>query len=122
MWILHHDVAVRKQDRVKVETLEAAKVCRGDLTTVTGDADKPHQPLLARLDASFECALRAQRSVPFDRVGETVELDEIHAVDAHAFEGTMNLYLGFFVRAATCLRCEKKAAGILLEPRGNPQL
>ena len=50
-----------------------------------------------------------------------MKLDEVHALDAHAFEGKMNLALGLVVRAATGLGCEKKTPGIPSKPRRNPQ-
>src|SRR6266702_5831178 len=43
--VLHREVVVRKQHRIKVEAFEAAPVHSGNLQTMTGDADGPYQPL-----------------------------------------------------------------------------
>ena len=63
----------------------------------------------------------AQRGIPFDRVGKAVELDEIHPLDAHAFQRKMNLSLGFVVGANACLGRQEKVPWILFEPRRDPE-
>jgi hypothetical protein len=95
---------------------------RCDLRAVPGDADEPHEALLARLDAGVKAASRAQRRVPVDRIGKTVELDEIDLLHAHPLQRTMDLALGIVVRPASGLRRKEKAGSVLLEPGGDPQL
>ena len=106
--VLHHDVAVRKQNGVKVEPFEAPKMGGSDLGAVAGDADEPHQTLIARLETSLQRTVRTQRGVPFDRIGQAVKLDEIHPLDPHAFEGEMNLAFGAVVGALASLGGEEK--------------
>ena len=41
-----------------------------------------------------------------------MELDQIHALHAHAFEGIMEVALGVVIGAPTGLGCEEEAPGL----------
>src|SRR5208283_1148767 len=122
MRILHHDVTVREQYRIEVETLEAAQVRRRDLGAVTGYTNKADQTLFARFYTGVQRALRAQRGVPFYRVGKTMKLDEIDALHAYSFKGRMNLAFGLVVAPQMGLSRNEKAPWVFSKPRGDPQL
>jgi hypothetical protein len=51
-----------------------------------------------------------------------MELDQIDSFYAHAFEGTVNLPLGFVIGAFAGLRCQKESSGILSKPRRDSEL
>ncbi len=52
--ILHREVVVRQQHRVKVETLQAAPMCGSYLRAMARDTDGADQPLCPGLDAGFD--------------------------------------------------------------------
>src|ERR1700736_5740922 len=59
--VLHRDVVVRKQHRIKVEAFDAAPVWSGNLQTMTGDADGPYQALFPGLNSRIDSTTGAQR-------------------------------------------------------------
>ncbi len=84
--VLHRDVVEGQQHGVEVEADQAAAVRSRDLSAVAGDADRPHEALLAGFDGSVDHAARAQCGVPLDRVGEVVHLPEVDVVAAQPLQ------------------------------------
>ena len=58
-FVAHLDVAIGQEHRVECEPLEAAMVHPRDRQPMAGHADEPYEPLVARLDGSFESAVLA---------------------------------------------------------------
>ena len=63
----------------------------GDARAVAGDADEPHESLVARLRQRFDRAARAVCSVELVGLDEVVQLDEVDAVDTETFERPLEL-------------------------------
>ena len=59
---------------VEVKSGQGAAVVGGDLDAMTGDADKSHESLVARLDGGLDRAAWTERGVPLAGIGEVVEL------------------------------------------------
>src|SRR6516225_6860863 len=97
-------------------------MCGCDLASVPGDADEPHQALLARFDAGFERAVRTERDVPFDCVSQAVELDQINSFYAQPLKGLVDLALGVVIRALAGFRGEKEAPRMSFKPGSDSQL
>ena len=89
--VLHCHVVVGQEHRVEIETFQRAPVRRSNLEPVPGYADEADEAFVPGGYGSLDCATRAQRYVPFDRVGEVVHLPQVDVVDAHAFQGTLQL-------------------------------
>ena len=89
--VAHLDVAVGSEHRVERKPLEAAQVHPRDCQAVAGDADEADEALVARLDGCFERAALAQRGLPLDHVDEVVQLQQVDAIDAEAFERAADL-------------------------------
>ena len=103
--LLHGDIVVREQDRVKVEAFEAAPVRGSNLQAMPGDADCPYQSLLFGLDGSIDSAARAQRRVPFDRIDQVMQLPQVHVIDVHAFQRALQFLFRLLRCASIGLRC-----------------
>src|SRR5260221_2741322 len=97
-------------------------MCCCDLCTVAGNSDKPNQALLASLNASLERTFWAQSGIPFDRIGEAMELNEIKTLHAHAFKQAMDVAFGPVIGPAASLICQKETSGRFSQPDRNPQL
>ena len=119
--VLHLHAVVRAQHRVEVEALEAALVHLRDAEAVAGDADVPHQALLARLDARLQRAARAQRDVPLDHVAQVVQLDRVDVVDPEPLERAPDLLARRGVRALAGLGRHEEPCRSLSHVR-DPQL
>src|SRR5260221_263911 len=76
-----------------------------DLCPGAGNSDKPTQALLASLNASLERTFWAQSGIPFDRIGEAMELNEIKTLHAHAFKRAMDVAFGRVIGPAASLSC-----------------
>ena len=77
--------------------------------------------IVVRKSFNVVFSLRTQRDIPFDRVSEAVELDQIYALHSHALEGIVDVALGVVIAAAPGLGCEEEAPGVLSKPRSDPQ-
>ena len=115
-------MAVREQDRVEGEPLQAAAVHLGDRQPVAGDADEPDEPFLPRLDGGSQRTVLAQRQLPFGRVDEAVQLDQIDVIDSHPFERAANLLAGRCVRPLAGLGREEETVTVLAKPGREPEL
>ena len=102
--VLHRDVVVRKQYRIKVEAFETAPVHSGNLQTMTGDADGPYQPLFPGLNSRIESTTGTQGRIPFNRIRQAMQLPQIHIIDAHAFQGAMEFLFCFLRCTSVSLR------------------
>ena len=60
---------------------------RGDLGAVASDANETDQSLFARLDRGFDHAARTQGAIPFNRIGQIVQLPEIEVIDSQSIQG-----------------------------------
>src|SRR5207245_9049701 len=85
-----HEV-VRQQNGIEVESIQGSAVVGGDLRSVSGDPDPSDKSLVARLHGRFDHSTGAERRVPFDRIGEVVELPEGDVVDPEPVAGTMTV-------------------------------
>jgi hypothetical protein len=57
-----------------------------DLRSVSSDADETNQALFARFDGGIDGAAGTERAVPFDGIGQIVQLPQIDAIDLHAVQ------------------------------------
>jgi hypothetical protein len=57
-----------------------------DLGAVAGHPNGFDQPLLERLGGGVDGSARAECSVPFDGVGQVMQLPQVDVIDAHAFK------------------------------------
>src|SRR5215469_14370120 len=97
-------------------------MCGRDLASVPGDADEPHQPLLARFDAGLKRAVGTESDVPFDWVSQAVELNQINSFHAHPLKGLVDLALGLVIRALAGFRGEKETPRMSFKPGRDSQL
>ena len=95
---------------------------RGDREPVAGDADEAHESLVARLDGGPQRPVLAHRHVPFGRVDEAVELDQVDLVDPQPLERAADLLARGGVGALAGLRREEEAVAVLAHPGREPQL
>src|SRR5579862_3742708 len=94
---------------------------RGDLRAVTGDADKPHQPLRSRFDQRLERAACSQSRRPFILGDQVVHLDQIDLIDAQPLERSMETVASALIAAVAGFGREKKSLAMLAHPRTDPQ-
>ena len=116
------DVAVRGEDRIEREAVEAAEVHPGHRQPVARDADEADETLVAGLDGRFERAAFAECSLPFDRVDEVVQLEQVDMVDAEAVERAPDLLARTDAIAQAGLRCEEDTVAMPGQPRRKSQL
>src|SRR5579884_913474 len=94
-------------------------MCSSYLQTVTGNAYCSYQPLLFSLDGGIDCPTRTERDVPLDRIDKVMQLPQVHIIDAHAFQRTMQFLFRLFRRAHPGLSCQKELLPVLLQPGRN---
>src|SRR5258707_3976900 len=95
---------------------------RRDLGSMSGHPDETHESLITSFDAGIERTLWAQRHVPFDRVSQAVELDEVEAFHPQTLQGLMDLAFSVVVSAEPGLSGEKESSRILAQPWRHPKL
>ena len=86
------------------------------------DPDEAHQAFVARLRQCRHRAAAGHGCAPARLVGQVVELDEIHLVDAEPLEGLLELGAGGRSLALAGLRRQEHVFAMALEPRGQAQL
>src|SRR5579884_2851058 len=96
---LHGQEVVGQQHRIEVVAFQAAPMGGGNLQPVSGNADSAYQALMLRLDSCFNRAAGTESNVPLDGVDEVVQLPQVYRVNAHAFEGAMQILLRGLSRA-----------------------
>src|SRR5580704_1930177 len=116
-----HREIVGKQHRVECEPFEAAAMHRGNLRAMTGNADKPHEPLRSRFDQSLKRATGSQSGRPFILGDQVVHLDQIYLIDAQALQRTMKTVASALIRAIAGFSGEKKSLAMLVHPRTDSQ-
>ena len=62
--ILHQQRVVGQQNRIEIETFQAASVEIGNLQSVAGDSQEARQTLLTRFNEGLQGAPRAKGSLP----------------------------------------------------------
>jgi len=82
--VLVHQVTVRQQHRVKVKTLQGVQVHDWRAQPMPGHANKAHQTLLSGFDSSLKAAPRLQGCLPFLRINQVVQLQQVHLVNLQA--------------------------------------
>ena len=117
--VLQADEAVRQQDRVEREALEAAQVHAGDARAVAGDADEAHQALVAGLRQRLDGAAGAVGRLPLVVLDEVVELDEVDGVDLQPLERSLQFGPGGVARALAGLGGEEEARSVLRPSTGR---
>ena len=95
---------------------------RGDLRAVSGHPDESHQPIGARLDQRFECAMRTERGLPFFFVDQVVQLDQIKLIDLKSFERAMQTVARAFIGAISRLGGEEEVLAMFAHPRTDAQV
>src|SRR5215471_6654034 len=119
---LHGEVVAGQQDGVEVEAAQAATDGGGDLDTVAGDTDPAHEALLSCLDGRIYRAAGAEGGVPFDRIGQAVELPQVYVVDPQAVERPVELSAGGLRGPGAGLGGQKEPVRVGFEPRPQSQL
>ena len=90
---------------------------RSHREAVARDADEADEPLVARLDRGAQGAVLAKRDIPFVRVHEAVQLDQVDLVDAQALERVADLLARRRVLALARLRGQEEALAVLARAR-----
>src|SRR5579875_10342 len=84
--ILHAEIVIGQQHRIKVEATQAAAMRGCNLRAMTGYADGTNESLLFCLDSSLQCTTGAEGDIPFDRIDQIMQLPEVHVIHAHALK------------------------------------
>src|SRR5437870_1051701 len=113
---------VRQQDRVEVESLQAAAMGGRDLRAVARDADEPHETFLARLDGRVDSPAGAERVIPLDRIGQIVQLPQVNMVDLHTLERALQVLARLISATLAGLGGEEKLVRVALQPGRNTEL
>ena len=120
--VLHDHVAVREEDGVEWEPLEASAVHLGDGQSVAGDADEPCEAFLSSLTRSSKGTVLAERQLPFGGVDEAVKLNEIDMIDGHPVERAADLLTCRCIRPLACLGRQEEVVTVVTEPGSKPEL
>ena len=94
----------------------------GDAQPVAGDADEPHEPLVACRGERLDRTARTERDLPLVGLDEVVQLDQVDLVDAHPLERSFQLGPRRRRPPFAGLRGEEHVRAVVGEPRPQPIL
>src|SRR3989304_9890140 len=121
-WILHHRIIVREQYRVKIEALQGAFVQAGDLSSVTGYADKADQTLFTSFDECFQCPARTKGDLPFFLCRKIVDLEQGNMIRLQVFQGEQKGCACGLTSALFSFRRQEELVPVVLHPGANTSL
>ena len=119
---LHQREVEREQHGVEVEAFETAQVHVRDAQAVAGDADEPHETLVACRGERLDGATGSERDLPLVGLDEVVELDHVDVGDVHALERSFQLSPRLRTRPFPRLGGEEDVRAMGRQPRSEQVL